>query len=69
MLHSRCKNNKIKYFHGRCVRLIYNEQNFSYEVLLEKDNMSTANILMNLLLRCLKYKMLSSRKWKDVELL
>ena len=31
MLHSRCNNNKIKCFHGRCVQLIYNDKNSSHE--------------------------------------
>ena len=37
MLHSRCNNNKIKYFHGRCLRLIYNDKSSSYEELSQKD--------------------------------
>ena len=36
-LHSRCNNNKIKYFHGRCLRLIYNDKSSSYEELSQKD--------------------------------
>ena len=38
MLHSRKKNNKIKYLPERCLRLIYNDKRSSYENLLEKDN-------------------------------
>ena len=37
MLHSRCNNNKIKYFHGRCLRLIYIDKSSSYEELSRKD--------------------------------
>ena len=36
MLHSRRNNNIIKYLHERCLRLIYNDKNSSYE-LLTKD--------------------------------
>ena len=38
MLHSRENNNKIKYLHERCLRLIYSDKKPSYENLLEKDN-------------------------------
>ena len=37
MLHSRKNNNKIKYLHERCLRLIYSDKKSSYEKLLEKD--------------------------------
>ena len=37
MLHNRCNNNKIKYFHGRCLQLIYNDKSSSYEELSQKD--------------------------------
>ena len=37
MLHSRCNNNKIKYFHVRCLRLIYIDKSSSYEELSRKD--------------------------------
>ena len=37
MLHSRCNNNKIKYLHERCLRLIYCDKNSSYEELVERD--------------------------------
>ena len=38
MLHSRKNNNKIKYLHERCLRLIYSDKKSSYENLLEKDH-------------------------------
>ena len=38
-LHSRKNNNKIKYLHERCLRLIYSDKKSSYENLLEKDNL------------------------------
>ena len=37
MLHSCCNNNKIKYFHGGCIRLIYNDKSSSNEELSRKD--------------------------------
>ena len=37
MLHSRSNNNKIKHLHERCLRLIYNDKQSSYEELLIKD--------------------------------
>ena len=37
MLHSRSNNNKIKHPHERCLRLIYNDKQSSYEELLIKD--------------------------------
>ena len=37
MLHSRSKNNKIKHLHERCLRIIYNDKQSSYEELLIKD--------------------------------
>ena len=37
MLHSRRNNNIIKNLHERCLRLIYNDKNSSYEELLTKD--------------------------------
>ena len=38
MFHSHKNNNKIKYLHERCLRLVYNDKKSSYENLLEKDN-------------------------------
>ena len=37
MLHSRSNNNKIKHLHERCLRIIYNDKQSSYEELLIKD--------------------------------
>ena len=37
MLHSRRNNNIIRNLHERCLRLIYNNKNSSYEELLTKD--------------------------------
>ena len=37
MLHSRSNNNKTKHLHERCLRLIYNDKQSSYEELLIKD--------------------------------
>ena len=37
MLHSRRNNNIIRNLHERCLRLIYNDKNSSYEELLTKD--------------------------------
>ena len=37
MLQSRSNNNKIKHLHERCLRLIYNDKQSSYEALLIKD--------------------------------
>ena len=37
MLHSRSKDNKIKHLHERCLRLIYNDKQSSYEELLIKN--------------------------------
>ena len=38
MLHSRSNNNKIKHLHERCLRLIYNDRQPSYEELLIKKD-------------------------------
>ena len=43
MLHSRSNNNKIKHLHERCLRIIYNDKQSSYEKLLIKDD--TVSIL------------------------
>ena len=37
MCHNCSKNNKINRFHGRCLRLLYNEKKSSFHDLLEKD--------------------------------
>ena len=37
MIRSRFNNNRVKYLHKRCLRLIYNHKTSSYEELLEKD--------------------------------
>ena len=37
MLHSQSNKNKVKYLHGRCLRLVYNDKQSSYEELLIKD--------------------------------
>ena len=37
MLHSRRNNNIIRNLHERCLRLVYNDKNSSYEELLTKD--------------------------------
>ena len=37
MSQSRSNNNKIKHLHDRCLRLIYNDKQSSYEELLIKD--------------------------------
>ena len=37
MIHSRRNNNIIRNLHERCLRLIYNDKNYSYEELLTKD--------------------------------
>ena len=37
MVHSRRNNNKIKHLHERCLRIIYNDKQPSYEELLIKD--------------------------------
>ena len=37
MLHSRRKSHIIRNLHKRCIRLIYNEKNSSYDELLTKD--------------------------------
>ena len=37
MLRSRSNNNKIKHLHERCLRIIYNDKQSSYEELLIKD--------------------------------
>ena len=37
ILHSRGNNSKIKHLHERCLRLIYNDKQSSYEELLIKD--------------------------------
>ena len=36
MLHSRKNNDKIKYLHERCLRLIYSDKKPSYEILYTK---------------------------------
>ena len=44
ILHSRCNNNNIKYFHGRSVRLFYNGKNSSYDELLQKEYVNHKSI-------------------------
>ena len=38
MCHNHTKNNKINRLHERCLRLIYNDKNYSFEQLLEIDS-------------------------------
>ena len=37
MCHSRTNNNKINRFHERCLRIVYNNKQSSFNELLEKD--------------------------------
>ena len=37
MLHSRSNNNKIKHLHERCLRIVFQDKQSSYENLLVKD--------------------------------
>ena len=37
MLHSRSNNNKIKHLHERCLRIVYQDKQSSYENLLLRD--------------------------------
>ena len=37
MLHSRSNNKKIKHLHERCLRIVYQDRQSSYENLLVKD--------------------------------
>ena len=41
MFHSRRLENKINHLHERCLRLVFPEENLSFEELLEKDNSVT----------------------------
>ena len=43
MLHSRRNNNIISNLHERCLRLIYNGKNSSYEELITKDGSVSIN--------------------------
>ena len=36
-IHSRANNNKINRLHERCLRIVYNNKQFSFNELLEKD--------------------------------
>ena len=41
MFHNRTLNNKIDRLHGRALRLVYDDENLSFEELLEFDNSMT----------------------------
>ena len=38
MFHNRLINNKINRLHERCLRIVYNDNQSTFEELLEKDN-------------------------------
>ena len=38
MYHSRTNNNKMKRLHDRCLRVVYNDKQSSFNELLEKDD-------------------------------
>ena len=44
MCHSRALNNKINRLHERCLRLIYNDKQLTFEELLEKDDSVSIHI-------------------------
>ena len=44
MCHSRASNNKINRLHERCLRLIYNDKQWTFEELLEKDDSVSIHI-------------------------
>ena len=44
MYHSRALNNKINRLHERCLRLIYNDKQLTFEELLEKDDSASIHI-------------------------
>ena len=44
MCHSRALNNKINGLHDRCLRLLYNDKQLTFEELLEKDDSVTIHI-------------------------
>ena len=56
MFHSRCNNNKINRLHERCLRIIYNDKQSSFEELLEKDGSVSIHIRNLQLLATEMYK-------------
>ena len=44
MCHSRALNNKINGLHDRCLRLLYNDKQLTFEELLEKDDSVSIHI-------------------------
>ena len=44
MYHSRALNNKINRLHKRCLRIIYNDKQLTFEELLEKDDSVSVHI-------------------------
>ena len=43
MFHSRALNNKVNRLHERALRLVYNEENVSFQELLDLDNSVTVD--------------------------
>ena len=43
MFHSRKLNNKINKLHGRCLRIVHNNNTSTYEELLETDNSASVH--------------------------
>ena len=65
MLHSRSNNNKIKHLHERCLRIVYQDKQSSYENLLVKDgavSMHHRNI-QALAIEVYKIKMIYQQKF------
>ena len=44
MCHSRALNNKINRLHERCLRIIYNDKQLTFEEFLEKDDSVSIHI-------------------------
>ena len=48
MYHSRALNNKINRLHERCLRLIYNDKQLTFEELLEKDDSVSVHFVIEM---------------------
>ena len=63
MFHSQLINNKINRLHERCLRIVYSDNQSTFEELLEKDNTVSAHQRNLKFLATELYKVLSGLSW------
>ena len=64
MFHSRTINNRINKIHERTLRLVYKDDQYTFQQLLDKDNIVTIhqrNLQKLAILKCTNYKIFSPR--------